>query len=198
MVSVQAPTTASAGLPFYLLAGQGAVVGRVLGDSSYRDLKQADYEGRILTRFEITDEKLKKKQIRYLKAHFGKDTGALVTAAYRCVAPSSWVQDENMPTGVETPYGVIYKNYFYVFGGSTTSDVANSVALVQRYNKLTGVWDLPTTVPYGAFRENIARLLPNGKIYVAGGAGASGYTNKAYWYVIRIIYITRTEPWVGD
>ena len=154
----------SSGLPFYLLAGQGVLLGRILGDSSYRDLKQSDYVGRILTRFELTDEKLKKKQIKYLKAHFGKDTGAVLPISYRCAAPTGWTQVANMPTGVETPYGVTYKNYFYVFGGSTTSSAANSVALVQRYNKLTNTWDLPTTVPYGAFRENIAALLPNGKI----------------------------------
>ena len=87
-----------------------------------------------------------------------------------------------MPTGVETPYGVAYKNYFYVFGGSTTLYASNSVATVQRYNKLTNTWDTPTSVPYGGYRENLARLLPNGKIYVAGGSGAAGYSNQVYWY----------------
>ena len=172
----------SSGLPFYLLAGQGALLGRILGDSSYRDLKQSDYVGRILTRFELTDEKLKKKQIKYLKAHFGKDTGAVLPVSYRCAAPTGWTQVANMPTGVETPYGVAYKNYFYVFGGATTDSPASSVALVQRYNKLTNTWDIPTTVPYGAFRETIAALLPNGKIYVAGGQGGSGFTNAVRWY----------------
>ncbi|MGE3523036.1 MAG: Kelch repeat-containing protein [Candidatus Dadabacteria bacterium] len=171
----------SSGLPVYLLAGQGALLGRILGDTSYRDLKQSDYVGRILTRFELTDEKLKKKQIKYLKAHFGKDTGAILPVAYRCAAPTGWTQVANMPTGVEAPYGVTYKNYFYVFGGSTTQHAVNSVNLVQRYNKFTNTWDTPTTLPYGAYRENIARLLPNGKIYVAGGAGP-GYSNQAYWY----------------
>ena len=182
VVSIQAPTTASAGLPFYLLVGQGAVFGRVLGDSSYRDLKQADYEGRILTRFEITDEKLKKKQIRYLKAHFGKDTGALLEAEYRCVAPTGWPEVANMPVGVGSAYGVAYNNYFYAFGGATSLVLSDTVNNVQRYNRLTNTWDQPTVVPYGAYRENIAKLLPNGKIYVAGGNNATGFTNKAYWY----------------
>jgi hypothetical protein len=170
------------GLPFYLLAGQGALLGRILGEPSYRDLKQSDYVGRILTRFELTDEKLKKKQIKYLKAHFGKDTGAVLPVTYRCVAPTTWAQMANMPTGVGSSYGVAYKNYFYVFGGSTTGNESGAVNLVQRYNKLTNTWDLPTTVPYGGYRENLAKLLPNGKIYVAGGQNAAGYSNQAYWY----------------
>ena len=184
VVLTQATAVASSvqGVPFYLLAGAGALFGRILGDPSYRDMKLSDYEGRILTRFELTDEKLKKKQVRYLKAHFGKDTGAVLPISYRCAAPTGWTQVANMPTGVETPYGITYKNYLYVFGGSTTAVPAGAVNLVQRYNKLTNIWDIPTTVPYGAFRENIAALLPNGKIYVAGGNGPSGYSASVTWY----------------
>ena len=57
---------------------------------------------------------------------------------------------------VEASYGVIYKNYFYVFGGATANNPANAVALVQRYNKITNTWDNPTTVPYGAYRELVS------------------------------------------
>jgi N-acetylneuraminic acid mutarotase len=87
-----------------------------------------------------------------------------------------------MPAARGQTYGVTIGDYFYVFGGSTGFTQTGASDSVYRYDRTTGVWDSPTTMPYLA-KELTAHLLPNGFIHVAGGVdGGGSYKNFSYWY----------------
>jgi hypothetical protein len=80
-------------------------------------------------------------------------------------------------------YGVTIGDYFYVFGGAINTSNGTASNSVYRYNRITDVWDSPTTMPYAA-RELTANILPNGFIHIAGGTQAVGvsYQSLSYWY----------------
>ena len=100
-----------------------------------------------------------------------------------CVDPTGWARVADMPVATAQNYGVVVGDYFYVFGGSITAGGAGVSDKVQRYNKLTNTWDLPTLIPVTGRREPCAGPLPNGKIFVAGGFDSSPqFRQDAYWY----------------
>jgi N-acetylneuraminic acid mutarotase len=87
-----------------------------------------------------------------------------------------------MPAARGRCYGTTVGEYFFVFGGDTTFDAGTDGAVnsVYRYNRVTDVWDSPTTMPYSS-KELVAAILPNGKIFIAGGRNGAS-SKKAYWY----------------
>jgi N-acetylneuraminic acid mutarotase len=102
-------------------------------------------------------------------------------------APVVWTRVTDMPTAVTKCYGESIGDDFFVFGGSTSITVGSAAsATVQKYVKATDTWSSPTTLPQGGRVELIAAKLPNGQIYVGGGASTYGATVNAksdvYWY----------------
>ena len=102
-------------------------------------------------------------------------------------APVVWTRVTDMPAARHSNYGAIDGDYFYSFGGnsSTTAGAAASSA-VYRYTKSSDTWVSLTTMPQGGRQELIAILLPNGSFYIGGGTTTEGsYANSSnvvYWY----------------
>lgn len=175
----QMPSTAG-----YLVSKLSGIYLHTLTSDTYYDLGSLPYTATVQTRHDLDGEALKKKQMMYIQAHFHRENvlDRVLSTGGICSAPTGWTEVAPMPAARGQTYGAVIGDYFFVFGGSTDfagNGVSNSV---YRYNRLTNVWDSPTTMPYSA-RELVAQLLPNGRILVAGGVLSTGaYGSAAYWY----------------
>lgn len=101
-------------------------------------------------------------------------------------APVVWTRVSDMPTAVTNCYGESIGGDFYVFGGNTSTTTGNAASsAVFKYVKDTDTWTTPTTMPQGGRQELILAKLPNGQIYVGGGASTYDQgtaQSEVYWY----------------
>jgi len=67
-------------------------------------------------------------------------------------------------------------------GGSQTGALNNATATVDIYNPATGLWSATGAMPV-ALQQPTGTLLPNGKVYIAGGiSGTGAYLNSTALY----------------
>ena len=168
----------------FLVSKLSGIYLHTLTSDTYYDFGSLEYTARAQTRYDLDGEALKKKQMRYIQTHFQRENvlDRVLSTGGICSAPAGWTEVAPMPAARGQTYGAVIGDYFLVFGGSIDFAGNGATNSVYRYNRLTNVWDSPTTMPYSA-RELVAQLLPNGKILIAGGTDDTAvYKAYAYWY----------------